>query len=307
MTLTNIDIDQLNQSFAIKNNNQSLNFKMGKGDIPVVEINNEFSTSLISLQGAHVLSWKPVGEDDVIWLSSDAKFAVGKSVRGGIPICWPWFGAHESNTAFPAHGYARTVNWQVKETEALASGETQITFQLDTQQLEKPLVEMWPQATVAEYCLTIGKALTMELTTWNNSETAMTIGQALHTYFNINDVRETCITGLEDKTYLDKTDGFKRKIQTGAVVISDEVDRVYLDTADDVVIDDSKRKIIISKKGSHSTVVWNPWKTVADKMGDLGEDGYLKMVCVESANAADDTVSIAAGAHYSLRVIYRLG
>jgi len=307
MSLDNIAIEQLNQTFSIENNNQSLNFKMGKGDIPVVEVKNEFSSALISLQGAHVLSWKPVGEDDVIWLSSDAKFAIGKSVRGGIPICWPWFGAHASNNAFPAHGYARTVTWHVKNTEALASGETQITFQLDTQQLDHSLLEMWPQATVAEYTLTIGKTLTMELTTWNNSETAMTIGQALHTYFNINDVRETRITGLEGKPYLDKTDGFKRKMQTGPVIISDEVDRVYLDTADDVVIDDSQRKIIITKEGSHSTVVWNPWKTVADKMGDLGEDGYLKMVCVESANAAEDTVSIAAGEHYSLRVIYKLG
>ncbi|MDH5395723.1 MAG: D-hexose-6-phosphate mutarotase [Gammaproteobacteria bacterium] len=307
MSLDNIAIEKLNQTFSIENNNQSLNFKMGKGDIPVVEVKNEFSSALISLQGAHVLSWKPVGEDDVIWLSSDAKFAIGKSVRGGIPICWPWFGAHASNNAFPAHGYARTVTWQVKNTEALASGETQITFQLDTQQLDHSLLEMWPQATVAEYSLTIGKTLTMELTTWNNSETAMTIGQALHTYFNINDVRETRITGLEGKPYLDKTDGFKRKMQTGPVIISDEVDRVYLDTADDVVIDDSQRKIIITKEGSHSTVVWNPWKTVADKMGDLGEDGYLKMVCVESANAAEDTVSIAAGEHYSLRVIYKLG
>ena len=307
MSLDNIAIEKLNQTFSIENNNQSLNFKMGKGDIPVVEVKNEFSSALISLQGAHVLSWKPVGEDDVIWLSSDAKFAIGKSVRGGIPICWPWFGAHASNNAFPAHGYARTVTWQVKNTEALASGETQITFQLDTQQLDHSLLEMWPQATVAEYSLTIGKTLTMELTTWNNSETAMTIGQALHTYFNINDVRETRITGLEGKPYLDKTDGFKRKMQTGPMIISDEVDRVYLDTADDVVIDDSQRKIIITKEGSHSTVVWNPWKTVADKMGDLGEDGYLKMVCVESANAAEDTVSIAAGEHYSLRVIYKLG
>ena len=307
MSLDNIAIEKLNQTFSIENNNQSLNFKMGKGDIPVVEVKNEFSSALISLQGAHVLSWKPVGEDDVIWLSSDAKFAIGKSVRGGIPICWPWFGAHASNNAFPAHGYARTVTWHVKNTEALASGETQITFQLDTQQLDHSLLEMWPQATVAEYSLTIGKTLTMELTTWNNSETAMTIGQALHTYFNINDVRETRITGLEGKPYLDKTDGFKRKMQTGPVIISDEVDRVYLDTADDVVIDDSQRKIIITKEGSHSTVVWNPWKTVADKMGDLGEDGYLKMVCVESANAAEDTVSIAAGEHYSLRVIYKLG
>lgn len=300
------NVEQLNKNFSFANEFHSLIFKIGKGGIPVVEIKNDQSSAAISLQGAHVLSWVPAGEDDVIWLSDEAKFAVGKSVRGGVPICWPWFGPHEENAAYPAHGFARTVLWQVIKTEAISAGETQITFQLDTRQLDDSLQAMWPLPTIAEYRLTIAKTLTMELTTFNHSDQLMNIGQALHTYFKVDDVSCTKVLGLEGKDYLDKTDGFTRKTQVGAVTISEEVDRVYLETADDLIINDNKRKIVITKQGSESTVVWNPWKEIADKMGDLGEDGYLEMLCVESANAMQDTVDIEAGGSYSLRVTYEL-
>ena len=300
------DVEQLNKDFSFANEYHHLVFKSGEGGIPLVEIKNDQASATISLQGAHVLSWVIAGGDEVIWLSDEAKFAAGKSVRGGIPICWPWFGSHEDNAAYPAHGFARTVLWQVTNTEAVSADETQITFQLDTRQLDESNQAMWPLPMSAEYRLTIGKTLTMELTTFNHSDLAITIGQALHTYFKVDDVSRTSLLGLEDKDYLDKTDGFKRKTQAGPVTISTEVDRVYLGTPDDVVINDNKRKIIIKKQGSQSTVVWNPWKAVADKMGDLGEDGYLKMLCVESANAADDTVSIQAGESYTLRVVYEV-
>lgn len=301
-----ITIEDLNKNFSLEDGSNSLRFKIGKGDIPIVEIQNEQASAIISLQGAHVLSWKPVNEDEVIWLSNDATFALGKSVRGGIPICWPWFGAHESNSSFPAHGFARTVLWQVIDTKVLSAGETQITFSLDTTQLDENLRQMWTQATTAEYRLTIAKTLTMELTTNNNSDEAIVIGQALHTYFNIDDISKTTVYGLEDKTYLDKTEGFSAKVQDGPIIIDKEVDRVYLETADDVVIDDNKRKIVIKKQGSHSTIVWNPWKDVAEKMGDLGIDGYQKMLCVESANAADDVVTIKAGESNTLLVTYEI-
>ncbi|MCW8900988.1 MAG: D-hexose-6-phosphate mutarotase [Gammaproteobacteria bacterium] len=303
--MTMPDINDLNKNFSI-NSHQQLSFKLGEGGIPNVEIVNDYASALISLQGAHVLSWKPKGEEDVIWLSSDATFAMGKSVRGGVPICWPWFGAHESVASFPAHGFARTVLWPVIKTTALESGETQIIFRLDTSELDEKLQAMWPQATVAEYRITIGKTLTFELISFNNSADAITIGQALHTYFNIDDISQTTVTGLEGKDYLDKTRDFERKNQSGPITINEEVDRVYLQTADDIVIDDSKRKIHIEKHGSSSTVVWNPWKEVADKMGDLGKAGYRHMLCVESANAAEDVVSILPGESHTLQVTYKI-
>lgn len=299
-------VKQLNDIFSFQKGNNKLCFKTGAGEIPVIDVQNEQASTTISLQGAQVLSWKPVGEDEVIWVSDEASFVPGKSVRGGIPICWPWFGAHGTGASYPAHGFARTCLWQVVDAQPMASGETQITFRLDTRQLDERIQAMWPLAAVAEFRLTIGSTLTMTLTTLNHSEQAITIGQALHTYFAVEDVRQTSVFGLEGRDYLDKTEGFKRKIQEGPVIIESEVDRVYLQTADDIIVDDNKRKISITKQGSQSTIVWNPWQAVAQKMGDLGQDGYLKMLCVESANAAEDIVTINPGEGHTLTVTYAI-
>jgi glucose-6-phosphate 1-epimerase len=296
-------LEQLNNEFSLQVANNNLHFKTGKGDIPLVEIQNEQASAIISMQGAQLLSWIPKGEKEVIWLSEDAKFAAGKSVRGGIPVCWPWFGAHETNADYPSHGFARTTNWQVISTEALGDGRTRISF------TTQPLAEnkqMWPADTTVLYQLTIGKKLEMELITHNNGSKPVTISQALHTYFNVGNVNKVLLHGLDDVKYLDKLDGFKRKNQHGPLKIKEEVDRIYLDTASTCVIEDKilKRNIVIIKCGSHSTVVWNPWQETASKMGDLGEEGYKKMLCVESSNAAEDSLIIEPGKVHQLWVQY---
>jgi D-hexose-6-phosphate mutarotase len=303
--MTTQNPEALNQQFAINQTNNTLRFKNGKGDIPVVEVRNYHSSAVISLHGAHVLSWIPKGQEEVIWVSDDAKFAPGKSVRGGIPICWPWFGAHESNKSFPAHGFARTVYWDVISTEALEDGDTRITFST------RPLPEneaMWPPQTTVQYQVTVGKKLHMELMTHNEGSENITIGQALHTYFKVGDIGKVLVHGLDDTVYLDKMENFARKHQHGPVVIDREVDRIYLDTITDCVIEDNtlKRNIVINKCGSHSTVVWNPWIETANKMGDLGVDGYRKMLCVESCNAAEDVVDIPPGKAHHLLVQYSI-
>ncbi len=304
------DIEQLNEKFALHHGDNYLLFKAGKGDIPVVEIKNDEASAIISLQGAHLLSWIPNDEEDVIWLSEDASFAPGKSVRGGIPICWPWFGAHgsttkETNPDYPAHGFARTTNWEVICTEDLDDERTRITF-ITLPQPENE--QMWPPETSVQFQLTIGKKLEMELITHNNGSEPITIGQALHTYFNVGDVSKVLLHGLADTDYLDKLEDFKRKHQHGPVTITEEVDRIYIDTTTECVIEDKtlNRKIIIIKCGSHSTVVWNPWQETADKMGDLGKEGYKKMLCVESSNAAEDIVTIEQGKAHHLWVQYEV-
>ena len=297
--------EQLNNEFSLQVANNKLHFKSGKGDIAVVEIQNEQASAIISLQGAQLLSWIPKNEEEVIWLSEDAKFAVGKSVRGGVPICWPWFGAHATNADYPAHGFARTTNWQVISTEALGDGTTRISF---TTRPQAETEAMWPAETTVLFQLTIGKKLEMELITHNNGSKPITISQALHTYFNVGDVSNVLLHGLDDARYLDKLDGFKRKNQHGPLKIKEEVDRIYLDTASTCVIEDNilKRNIVIIKCGSHSTVVWNPWQETASKMGDLGEDGYKKMLCVESSNAAEDALTIEPGKVHQLWVQYEV-
>lgn len=302
--MTNIVIDNLNQQFALASPEASLRIINGAGDIPLIEVKNQLSEARISLQGAHILSWRPCNQDDVIWLSEEARFSAGKSVRGGVPICWPWFGAHQSNDSFPAHGFARTVMWELSGVEQLDTGDTQIRFSLNTEDLSEELQKMWPYSTSVEYTITMGAALKLELKTTNNSAEELVIGEALHTYFNISDIKATQVEGLDKKEYLDKPDNFKRKKQNGFIDIKEEVDRVYVKTADDIIINNSLRKIKITKTGSQSTIVWNPWETVAEKMGDLGKGGYLQMLCVESANAAEDVIHINAGQSHNLCVTY---
>lgn len=301
-----MNIKQLNQTYAFENESGFLRVIESAGGIPVVEVKNAQASAKISLQGAHLLSWVPQGEDEVIWLSKDARFEPGKSVRGGIPVCWPWFGASEVDTAYPAHGFARTVFWQLSQVKAISADETQIIFRLDTDKItdNKNTQKMWPYSSLLEYIITLGKTLSLELITYNNSSSEIIISEALHTYFNVGDITQTSVKGLDKKTYLDKPDNFKRKIQNSSITVNSEVDRVYLNTTDDVVIENKNRKIKIKKQGSLSTIVWNPWKAVAEKMADLGEGGYLQMLCVESGNAAENSIAVKAGESHRLQVEY---
>ena len=305
------NINKLNTKFAFDNESGTLKFKNyhKQSNYIIVEIENAHASASIALQGAHLLRWSPVSnnhKDDIIWLSRNAVFAEAKSVRGGIPVCWPWFGAHPEQKDFPAHGFARTQSWRVKAVNILPGGETELLFCLLPEYLPESVKAMWPYKTPLEYSLKIGKNLQLQLTTFNHDKQALYISQALHSYFNIGDISAVTVYGLEAREYLDKADNFNRKKQTGPLIIDSEVDRIYLNTADDVLIDNLKRKIIIRKQGSHSTVVWNPWKKVAEKMGDMGLNGYAQMLCVESANAAEDRVKILPGESHSLKVCYEI-
>lgn len=297
------DVTTLNQKFAIPG---QLEFTEDVGGLIIARIANKQAQSTIALQGAHVMTFEPVGEKPVIWLSPAAKLARGKSIRGGVPICWPWFGAHATDSTFPAHGFARTVSWQVVASEALSDGSTRVTFELPQSSIPSA---QWPHACRVRNIVTIGKEMSVELITENTGQAMFEIGEALHTYFVISDVDKVRISGLEGCIYLDKVGDWQRKTQDGAITIAAEVDRLYVNTDSDCLIDDSshKRCIRIAKRGSLSTVVWNPWVEKAAKMGDFGSDtGYRGMVCVESANAAENGVEVAAGAAHSLHVTYSI-
>ncbi|MEK6550223.1 MAG: D-hexose-6-phosphate mutarotase [Pseudomonadota bacterium] len=312
------DFDSLNRTFGCGG---QVVFKAGPGGLAVAEVNNAHGSAVIALQGAHVMTWAPRNEAPVIWLSKAAKFSPGKSIRGGVPVCWPWFGPHATESVFPGHGFARTVMWDVIEAQAMADGGTRLSFRI---RQDDAIRAQWPHASEAMNIVTVGKTLELELVTRNTGATAITVGDAFHTYFEVSDIRHCRIDGLDGCPYLDKVDGGKRKQQTGPVTIGTEVDRIYLDsTAEtatgaslhrgprldpiaDILIDDPglKRRIRIAKRGSRSSVVWNPWADKAAKMGDFGANGYLNMVCVESSNAADDVVTIPAGGEHRLWVRY---
>jgi len=297
-----MDVSALNEQFAIQG---QLIFREGPEGIILAEIQTQLATATISLQGAQVLNWAPLNEAPVIWLSQDAKFTPEKSIRGGVPVCWPWFGPHATEPRYPGHGYARTTVWDVVQAESLDDGRIQLAFALQENDQTRA---QWPHNTPLQCRITVGNTLEIELQTTNKDDSTITITEALHTYFNIGDIRKIQIHGLEDTEYLDKVDGGQRKLQHGPVTIGSEVDRIYVETRAECIIDDPvlQRKILINKLGSNSTVVWNPWLEKANKMGDLGEDGYRHMVCVESGNAAENTITIIPGESHQMVVTYRI-
>lgn len=294
------DLAQLNSQFAIPGH---LTFAEGPGGMPIARISNSLATSDIALQGAHLMTFQPKGEAPVVWLSAHSRFAPGKSIRGGIPICWPWFGAHADNASFPAHGFARTVHWDVVASAALPDGATRITFELAQNDATRA---QWPHSSRVRNIVTVGRVLTVELVTENLGGKAFELGEALHTYIAVSDLDNMSITGLEGCTYIDKVDDGQRGVQNGAVTVTSEVDRVYLDTVADCVVEDRglQRRVRIAKSNSRSTVLWNPWIEKADKMGDFGGNDHRGMVCVESANAASNVVTVVPGETHTLRAVY---
>lgn len=292
-------VSKLNQKFGLPG---ELSFRDAGDGFIVIDVENEFCKGSIALQGAHLMTWQPKGEEPVIWMSPVATLAKGKSIRGGVPVCWPWFGPHATEPSFPGHGFARTVPWEVTGSESLDGGSTRVSLHI-----AECNTDQWPCEVTAEMHMVLGRDLELELVTINNNDEIFTVGDALHTYFSVGDASKIAIGGLGGCGYIDKVDGGVRKSQQGDVKIAGEVDRIYLDEGQDVVIDDPAmmRRIRIEKRGSHSTVVWNPWIDKCKKMGDFGsDDGYLGMVCVESANAAEDVFELAPRQSHQLWVRY---
>ena len=294
---------QLNSQFGI---NGQLSFSEDASGLVVAKISNAQATATLCLQGAHLMTWQPKSQTvPVLWLSRDAKLAAGKSIRGGAPVCWPWFGAHASEPGFPGHGFARTVPWQVIESGSEPDGATRLTLRLV--ESEKTRVQ-WAHDCQLDLTVIVGEALRMELTTENTGTEDFVIGEALHTYFRIGDIGAVRVTGLTGCDYWDKVGATALRKQQGAISFSSETDRVYVNTSAECVIEDEqlKRRIHVAKSGSLATVVWTPWTEKANRMGDMGQpDGWREMLCVESVNALENVVKVSAGTRHTLIVEYR--
>ena len=271
--------------------------------LPCIEIDNKFANATIYLHGAHVASFAPKGEEDLLWMSEFSYFEDNKPIRGGIPICWPWFGAHPSDNDKPSHGFARLARWDVFELESLPDGRTKIVLELNS---NEETLAMWNYNFNLQCVIIIGSTLEVELTTTNCDTKAFEITSALHSYFDVENVADIAISGLENVDYVDSLDDDKIKNETSEIKFDKEIDRVYLNIKDRTLISSPKRKIAISKEGSSTTVVWNPWIDKAQRMPDFGDDEYKTMVCVETTNALDDKVRIEPLKSHSLKAIISL-
>jgi len=270
----------------------------GNGDLPKVEVQSDAARAEIYLHGAHVTDFQIGDQPPLLFTSQCSRFARNQPIRGGIPIILPWFGSREGE---PAHGFARLVDWELHETVALPEGGATLRFHLP----ETSANAMWPSFT-ANYIVTVTDKLALELIITNSSrDRQFGFENCLHTYFHVGDIAQVSVFGLKGSTYLDKTDNYAQKTEQPDVIsISCEVDRTYLDTTSTVEIRDRslRRKILVEKSGSNSTVVWNPWIAKAQQMPDFGDDEYLQMVCVESGNVGRNKITLPPGQSSSLRV-----
>lgn len=291
-----MDIASLNNKFAI---GTELIFKQLSSGTTLIEIDTPQATATISLEGGQVVTWHPKSQaEPVLWVSKLAHFVPGKAIRGGVPICWPWFGAHPTNLQLPGHGYARITPWTVDATELLGDGAVRLRLSLGDNALSKL---HWQQQVGLHLEITVGDVLTVELISVNQGEQPVHLTEGLHTYFNVSDVRRTRVLGFEGVKYVDLMKNNERTVQMGPITFNDEFGRIFLNVQENCVIEDMafKRRIHVEKKGSLSTAVWNPWAKTATSMADLGEDGWQTMLCVESANALENAVTISPGASHT--------
>ncbi|HTH93609.1 MAG TPA: D-hexose-6-phosphate mutarotase [Rhodocyclaceae bacterium] len=292
----------LNRAFGISG---VLAFEDGADGLALAHLHGAGGHASVCLQGGHVFDWQVSGtEAPVLWLSPQAQFKPGKSIRGGTPVCWPWFGPHADNPDFPAHGFARTSAWHVVKGGADEHGQAWLTLALEKNGAPGA---MWPYPSELELTVSVGASLSISLVTRNIGDEAFTLGEALHTYFRISDIESISVHGLDGCQYWDTVGGVERKTQEGDIRFGAETDRVYIDTSATCVIEDPvlRRRIRVDKTGSLSTVVWNPWTAKAERMGDLGQPaGWREFVCVESANAWDNKLIVQPGEVRTLNVKY---
>lgn len=285
------ELNTLNAQFAIPGH---VSFHSGPGGLAMAVINNAHASGTMTLAGGHVMTFTPHGAGPLLWVSPLASYTLGRAMRGGVPICWPWFATHPSDPEnMPMHGLVRTMLWTMSAARALPGGETELRMTVsDTPET----LALWPHPFTLEVIATFGRKLRVEWVARNPGSSPYQYTGALHPYFNTANVRDITIRGLEGVEYLDKNDAFRQKTQPGPLRIQGPIDAIFLDTAGDVSVEDPGlgRKLRITKTGSHTTVVWNPDQRDAE-LPDVGAGQHAVFFCVESANAAGDVVHVPPG------------
>jgi glucose-6-phosphate 1-epimerase len=295
------NIDELNRRYASPGAAQ---ITAGNGDFLRVSINTPASTGEIYLHGAHLTSWRPAGGEEVIFLSSRSQFEPGKAIRGGIPVCFPWFRNKVDDPKAPSHGFVRTKDWQLDDVEMRGDG---VMVSLSTTSDEGTKAR-WPHDFHLLHRVILGVALTQELVVSNTGTTPLRFEEALHTYYRVGGAEAIRISGLDGVTYLDNTDSNREKRQAGDIVFTAQTDSAYMDTTHAVEIADPvlHRRIRLTKQNSRTTVVWNPWSTGAQSLADLGDDEWRAMACVEASNMRAYAVDLAPGQQHIMKTVIQV-
>lgn len=277
-------------------------FFAGPGQLPQCELTGPGGRARIALQGAQVLAYEPSGQSDLLWLSPRARFEPGRAIRGGIPVCWPWFGDHPEDRALPAHGFARTALWQVRSSFA-GDDTTQLTLGLSDSGASRAL---WPAAFELELTIELGDALHLSLTTRNTGAHSIQVSEALHSYIAVGDLQQVRLEGLGDCRYHDKLDAFAiRHQEDDSLCPVPPLDRVYdgphgseLRLYDPVL----ERVIHLTRRSADSVIVWNPGPDAAAAMADIGSGNSARFLCVEAGNALDSSIRLMPDESHTLEM-----
>jgi glucose-6-phosphate 1-epimerase len=290
------EIDALNRGFGIPNLVEVLS---GSGELPKIRVTAPSASADIYLHGAQLTSWQPVNAKEVLFLSEHSAWQDGRAIRGGIPVCFPWFRSKADDLSAPAHGVVRTKEWQL-ESVKIEGGSVVVACSTES---DESTYRWWRHAFRMVHKLSIGKTLRLELNVTNTDRTPFRFEEALHAYFRVSQAEKVSIRGLDQITYLDNTDGNLRKAQSGDVIFTAKTDNAYLDVHSPAELIDPtwRRRIRTEKVNSATTVVWNPWQEGAASLGDLGIDEWRQFACVEASNILGSAISLAPGQEHSMQ------
>jgi glucose-6-phosphate 1-epimerase len=277
----------------------------GNGGMPKIRIDTRPAAGEIYLHGAQVMAWKPNGHAEVLFVSERSHWKQGAAIRGGIPVCFPWFRGKADDPHAPSHGFVRTKEWQVESISTEPDDSVRVCLSTASDESTR---RWWPFDFRLEYRVTVGMTLRLELEMTNCGATALRFEEALHTYFKVSDVGRVRVRGLDGVAYLDNRDGNRQKTQRGDLILAGQTDNAYQDATGPVeIIDPLKGRILkTEKQRSASTIVWNPWSEGASSMADLGDQAWREMLCVEGANILTSAVSLDTGQSHAMTITIRV-
>lgn len=260
----------------------------GKG-LPLLRVQTSLCSAVIALQGAQLLDFQTTNGEPLLWLSPNCDFSPGVALRGGVPICLPWFGPHPTDATKPKHGFARNQPWQLTHALLVTGGAAELTFRFNS-----TASSLFAFSFSAELKMTLGHTAKLELTVINTDEKAFDCSYVLHSYYNVSHLNDAVVKGLSGKTYRDKLENYTDKTQVGDVRFPTEVDRVFPGITNNLSIE-STPHIAISHHNSPSVVVWNPGAENAAKMADVGAGNEQHYICVERGAVFDEQWHLQAG------------
>jgi len=266
-----------------------------------IEIKNEEAEAKIALQGGHIFHYKATNKKPLLWLSDTAIFRKGKAIRGGVPICFPWFGPHISDETLPQHGFARTALWELVEVKEETEKLTEVELKLES---NDEYLKVWAYKFDVRLKISIGKELTLSLQIKNCDIKPFTFTTALHSYFNVSNISDVVISGLNGAEFEDSLTN-EVLLQEGDLIIDQEVDRVYFGASSTIKVEDAERSFLLRQKGSNSLVAWNPWIEKAKALSDMPDEGYQTMLCLETGNVRKDERTLQPDEVHSLEMVVR--